>query len=109
MNFTVTGTAVIDTTTPDPSLADVELDGPVPPREARYGHATDAELRLAAAAGVAAFNADRPRAPGTDATVRDLIDAHNVGQPRTIQIMRAWVDAYEAECDAAADAILANA
>lgn len=108
LTFTAVRTGTVDTTTPDPTWDDVDTTN-VPDRERTWDHATDAELRLAAAAGIAAFNADRPRAPGADSTVLDLVGRNPldaVGKPRTAQIMRAWLDAYEAECDAAAAAVL---
>ena len=71
-------------------------------------HAGADELRTAATLGRRAHAEGRPAAPGADHDLRHMIGNGPVGRPRTRELMQAFSDAYQAECDRAAAAVLAD-
>lgn len=76
--------------------------------DVKHGGATLAEIRTAEDAGRRAHADSAPNAPGADPIIRVMIGGAEVGDPRTITLMRAFSAAYQAACDEAAAAILAT-
>jgi hypothetical protein len=70
--------------------------------------ATEDELARARAAGRAAYYADRPKAPGADATIRAMLVGLPVGTRKTIDVMQAFIDGYDEEIEIEVDVQMAG-
>jgi hypothetical protein len=68
--------------------------------EHTMSHATADELRAAANAGRSAYDAQAPNAPALSLTLHGLLTGAPVGEPRTMELMRAFTTAYQAEVQA---------
>lgn len=62
-------------------------------------NASTAELETARDAGAVAYRKGLYRVPGIDQTVLDLIGAVPVGEARTVEIMQAFCDGFDAESE----------